>query len=74
MLVLLSLQQTTSTQVTVGAVIDGTSRAGKEANVSLQIALEDISRKADQRLVLHIINSRGEPALASLSGKLHWLP
>ncbi|WOG98608.1 hypothetical protein DCAR_0417952 [Daucus carota subsp. sativus] len=68
-LVLLSLQQTTSTHVTVGAVIDGTSRAGKEANVSLQIALEDISRKADQRLVLHIINSRGEPALASLSAK-----
>ena len=58
----------------VGAIIDGTSRAGKEANVSLQIALEDISRKADQRFVLHILNSRGEPALASLLGKLHWLP
>ncbi|XP_074370342.1 glutamate receptor 2.5-like isoform X2 [Apium graveolens] len=69
LLVLLSLQRTTSIQVVVGAIIDGTSRAGKEANVSLQIALDDISRKADQRMVLHITNSHGKPAVAALSAK-----
>lgn len=73
-LVLLSLQQTTSTQVVVGAIIDGTSRAGMEANVSLQIALDDISRKADQKLVLHITNSYGKPAMAAPSGKLYYIP
>ncbi|KAK1405100.1 Glutamate receptor [Heracleum sosnowskyi] len=68
-LVLLSLHQTTSTQVVIGVIIDGTSRAGKEANVSLQIALDDITRKTDQRLVLRLTNSHGKPALAALSAK-----
>lgn len=68
-LVLLSPQHTTSTQVILGAIIDGTSRAGREANVSMQIALDDISRKTNQSFVLHITNSYGKPALAALSGK-----
>lgn len=72
-LVLLSLQQATSSRVVVGAIVDGTSRAGKEASVSLQIALDDISKKTNQSLVLHIANSHGKAALAALSGNLYYL-
>ncbi|KAK1405104.1 hypothetical protein POM88_004709 [Heracleum sosnowskyi] len=67
--VLLSLQHTTSTLVIIGAIIDGTSRAGREANVSMQIALDDISRKTNQSFVLRITNSYGKPALAAISAK-----
>lgn len=68
-----SLKQATSTHVVIGAVIDNTSRAGMEANVSLQMALDDFSRQTDQSFVLRVINSQGEPAAAALAGKVYLL-
>ncbi|KAK1405106.1 Glutamate receptor [Heracleum sosnowskyi] len=62
-----SLKQATSTQVVIGAVIDNTSRAGMEANVSLRMALDDISKQTNQSFVLRVINSQGEPAKAALA-------
>ncbi|KAL8131537.1 glutamate receptor 2.8-like isoform X1 [Apium graveolens] len=62
-----SLKQATSTQVVIGAVIDNTSRAGMEANVSLQMALDDFNRQTNQSFVLRVINSQGEPAMAALA-------
>lgn len=66
--VLFSLKQAASKQVVIGAVIDNRSRAGMETDVSLQLALEDISRKTNQTFVLHVVNSQGEPATAALAG------
>lgn len=68
-----SLKQATSTQVVIGAVIDNTSRAGMEATVSLQMALDDFRRQTNQSFVLRVINSQGEPAMAALAGKLYLL-
>lgn len=70
-LVLLYMQQATSSQVVIGAIIDGTSRAGKEANVSLQMTLDDISKQTNQSVILHITNSHWKPALAALSVNLY---
>ncbi|KAL8147763.1 hypothetical protein AgCh_005180 [Apium graveolens] len=67
---LFCLRQTASTQVAViGAIIDHTSRAGMEANVALHMALQDITKHTNQTLVLHVMNSQGEPALAAITAK-----
>uniref|UniRef100_A0A166GXX5 Uncharacterized protein n=1 Tax=Daucus carota subsp. sativus TaxID=79200 RepID=A0A166GXX5_DAUCS len=63
-------KQATSTHVVIGAVIDNTSRAGMETNVSLQMTIDDISRQTNPSLVLRMMNSIGEPATAALAGKL----
>ncbi|KAK1405102.1 Glutamate receptor [Heracleum sosnowskyi] len=58
-----------STEVVIGAVIDNRSRAGMETDVSLQMALEDISRQTNQTFVLRVMNSQGEPTTAALAAK-----
>ncbi|WOG83012.1 hypothetical protein DCAR_0102185 [Daucus carota subsp. sativus] len=67
-LFLFSVKQATSTHVVIGAVIDNTSRAGMETNVSLQMTIDDISRQTNPSLVLRMMNSIGEPATAALAG------
>ncbi|KAK1396987.1 hypothetical protein POM88_006850 [Heracleum sosnowskyi] len=68
MVFLFCLQQTSSTQVVTGAIIDHTSRVDLEANVALHMALKDI-KLTNQSLVRHVMNSEGEPAFAALAAK-----
>lgn len=72
-LALFSTQAATSSHEysVIGAIIDNTTRAGREAKVSIEMALDDISSKTNQSFHRHIINSQGEPVLAALAGKLY---
>lgn len=54
----------------IGAILDNTTRAGREAKVSIDIAFDEFSTKTNQSFVLRIINSSGDPASAALAGKL----
>lgn len=75
-LALFSQQQATDSHEysSIGIIIDNTSRAGREAKVSIEMALDDISNKTNQSFVRHIIDSQGEPFLAALAGKLYICP
>lgn len=57
----------------IGAILDNTSRAGREAKVSIDMALDDIGNNTNQRFVTHIINSQGKPLLAALQGNIFTL-
>ncbi|KAK2968388.1 hypothetical protein RJ640_004394 [Escallonia rubra] len=48
----------------IGAILDTTSRVGKEAKVAMEIAIDDFTRDTNQILVLHIRNSQSKPMLA----------
>ncbi|KAL6283571.1 hypothetical protein ACE6H2_014500 [Prunus campanulata] len=51
----------------LGAIVDNSSRIGKEESVAMQIAVEDFFNKSNQRLDLKIKNSQGDPLLAALA-------
>lgn len=53
----------------VGAIVDNTSRACKEEKVAMRMAIEDFNfNNTNQTLILHIINSSGDPLQAALAG------
>ncbi|KAM1583129.1 hypothetical protein ACFX10_030778 [Malus domestica] len=54
----------------LGAIIDNSSRIGKEERVAIQMALDDhFDSTGNQRLVLHVRNSQREPLQAALAAK-----
>ena len=52
----------------VGAIIDSTSRIGKEQKVALEMAMEDFCEFSNQSFLLQIEDSHGEPIRAGLAG------
>ncbi|KAJ8765253.1 hypothetical protein K2173_011933 [Erythroxylum novogranatense] len=53
----------------LGAIVDNSSRSGKEIGVSLQMALEDANKLSNQNLILHIRNSNGDPLEATAAAQ-----
>lgn len=53
----------------LGAIIDYTSRAGKEEKVAIQMAAHDFCAHFSPRPTLHFKNSRGDPIQAASSGE-----
>ncbi|KAL6283514.1 hypothetical protein ACE6H2_014443 [Prunus campanulata] len=51
----------------LGAIVDNSSRIGKEESVAMQIAVEDFLNKSNRRLDLKIRNSQGDPLQAALA-------
>ncbi|GMY31945.1 glutamate receptor 2.8-like [Fagus crenata] len=50
----------------IGAIVDNSSRIGKEQSVAMKLALDDFYDKFNQSLILHIRDSQGEPIQAAL--------
>ncbi|GMY31952.1 glutamate receptor 2.1 [Fagus crenata] len=50
----------------IGAIIDSSSRIGKEQKVALQMAVEDFYEVSNQSLLLQIEDSHGEPVRAAI--------
>ncbi|XP_054813212.1 glutamate receptor 2.8-like [Prosopis cineraria] len=56
----------------IGAVIDNSSRIGKEKTVAIKMALEDFyhsQNNTNQSFVLHLMNSHGDPPQAALAAR-----
>ncbi|KAH7512618.1 hypothetical protein FEM48_Zijuj12G0110000 [Ziziphus jujuba var. spinosa] len=53
----------------LGAIVDNTSRARKEEKVAMKMAIEDFNSSTNQTLILHIINSSGDPLQAALAAR-----
>ncbi|KAK9078222.1 hypothetical protein SSX86_002279 [Deinandra increscens subsp. villosa] len=53
----------------IGAILDLTSRPGKETKVAIELAIQDFNIKTDQRFVLHLRNSRNKPVHAAIAAK-----
>nr|XP_043627197.1 glutamate receptor 2.8-like [Erigeron canadensis] len=53
----------------IGAILDQTSRPGKEAKVAIEIAIQDFYNKTSQRSVLYLQNSRSKPIHAAIAAK-----
>lgn len=55
--------------VVIGAIIDNSSRVGKEERVAMEMAMEDFYANGNQRLVLQIRHSlQTDPMQAALAG------
>ena len=55
----------------IGAIVDKSSRIGKDESVDMKMALEDFYNYYNQRFVLHVRNSRREPIQAAFEGNKH---
>ncbi|KAF2286078.1 hypothetical protein GH714_010200 [Hevea brasiliensis] len=53
----------------IGAIIDESSRIGKEERLAMEIAAEDFYSHSKQSLTLHIHDSQGDPIRAALAAK-----
>ncbi|KAK3036297.1 hypothetical protein RJ639_031269, partial [Escallonia herrerae] len=53
----------------IGAILDTTSRVGKEAKVAMEMAIDDLAGDTDMSVVLHIRNSQSKPLLAGLAAR-----
>ena len=54
----------------IGAILDYSSRIGKEEKVAMEMAIEEfISQYSNQHIDLLINDSQGEPIQAALAGK-----
>ncbi|GJS65883.1 glutamate receptor 2.7 [Tanacetum coccineum] len=54
-----SIQNSTSNTFAIGAIVDMTTRAGKEARVAMEIAIDEFSAKTMQNVTLYTRNSKG---------------
>lgn len=52
----------------VGAIIDNSSRIGKEEELAMKMAVEDFRFFTNRSLILHIIDCRRDPMHAALAG------
>nr|POE59601.1 glutamate receptor 2.1 [Quercus suber] len=50
----------------IGAIVDNSSRIGKEERLAMKMALEDFYYRFNQSLVLEVRNSQGQPIQAAL--------
>ncbi|CAK9182953.1 unnamed protein product [Ilex paraguariensis] len=53
----------------IGAVVDERTRAGKEEKVAMEMAISDFFNHTNQRLILRVKNSKGQPVQAALAAK-----
>ncbi|KAF9666602.1 hypothetical protein SADUNF_Sadunf16G0245800 [Salix dunnii] len=53
--------------IIIGAIIDMSSRIGKEQRAAMEIAMEDFNGTGNQTLVLHIKDSQRDPVRAALA-------
>ncbi|XP_031253196.1 glutamate receptor 2.7-like [Pistacia vera] len=53
----------------IGAIVDNTSRVGKEQIVAMEMAVEDFNIGSNQSLLLHIRTSKREPVHAVLAAR-----
>ncbi|KAJ4726395.1 Glutamate receptor [Melia azedarach] len=51
----------------VGAIVNNSSRIGKEQRIAMEMACEDFNRSSNESLILYIRNSRREPMHAALA-------
>ncbi|KAI3789558.1 hypothetical protein L2E82_02357 [Cichorium intybus] len=63
------LQAKLENGTSIGAILDQTSRPGKEAKVAIEIAIQDFNIKTNQTSVLYIQNSRNKPGQAAIAAK-----
>lgn len=52
----------------IGAIVNNSSRIGKEEQVAMEMAVHDFNSYTNQTLVIHIRNSQGKPVTAALAG------
>lgn len=52
----------------IGAIVDYSTRIGKEETVAMQMAVEDFNNQTKQQLLLLVKNSRGEAVQATHDG------
>ncbi|XP_076907085.1 glutamate receptor 2.2-like [Bidens hawaiensis] len=65
----LTTTPTARNETGIGAILDLTSRPGKEAKVAFELAIHDLNVKTDQRLVLYLKNSPNKPVHAAVAAK-----
>ena len=65
---LFSLQGITSYGAIIGAIVDLSSRVGKEEKVAMEMAIEDFQNRTNQSLVLQVKDSQGKPIHAAVAG------
>ncbi|XP_071715075.1 glutamate receptor 2.1-like [Rutidosis leptorrhynchoides] len=53
----------------VGAILDHTSRPGKEAKIAIELAMQEFNIKNNQSAVLYLQNSRNKPVHAAFAAK-----
>ncbi|KAL2472701.1 Glutamate receptor 2.7 [Forsythia ovata] len=53
----------------LGAIVDCTSRVGKEERVAMEMAIEDLYKKKNQRFILHLKCSHNEPLHAATAAR-----
>jgi hypothetical protein len=64
-------------ELSLGAVVDYTSLAGKKEKVAMKMALKDFNTRTGRlrhNATLHVINSRGDPIRAASSGQNSTIP
>lgn len=54
---------------TIGAIIDSTSRAGKQEKLAIEMAVEDFSNSTGHKPLLHVRDSKGSPVQAAWDGE-----
>ncbi|KAA8523967.1 hypothetical protein F0562_010602 [Nyssa sinensis] len=54
---------------TVGAIVDYSSRIGKEEKLAMEMAIDDFYNYTNQSLILQLKNSQGDPIKAALAAK-----
>ncbi|KAL8235413.1 hypothetical protein R6Q59_021513 [Mikania micrantha] len=53
----------------IGAILDQTSRPGKETKVAIELAIQDFNSKTDKPFVLYLQNSQNKPFRAVIAAK-----
>lgn len=54
---------------TIGAIIDSTSRAGKQEKIAIEMAVEDFFNSTGHKPLLHVRDSQGRPVQAAWDGE-----
>ncbi|KAL2523539.1 Glutamate receptor 2.7 [Abeliophyllum distichum] len=53
----------------LGAIVDCSSRVGKEERIAMEMAIEDLYKKRNQRFILHLKCSHNEPLHAATAAR-----
>lgn len=70
-----SIRSNSSDAFVIGAIVDMSSRVGKEARVAMEIAIDDFTAKTNQNLTLYTTNSKGNIVQAIQEGNsTHLMP
>lgn len=70
-----SIRSNSSDAFVIGAIVDMSSRVGKEARIAMEVAIDDFSAKTNQNLTLYTTNSKRNIVQAIHAGNLtHLMP